>query len=665
MSSLAKIKKRYFGYPLIPFIKSNKLKNFPNPMKKITKNNVKKYSPTKSLMQKSSSLHNLQKIIPNINPILTNQNLKQKLTKNHSYKLTKEFKIVDDESLYSKNIQLQTEINKIKQELFLIKSENLKKDNELMKKDKLLSSALELKNNDVPEINNYINQNKNIILYTEEQNLLNESIKDNLLSKFKIQYLNLKKDLTKKEEEINELKKNIKISKLKELMIENNEILKNFVKFKNLFQQLSEENTKNKNKLKKYINIESQLTQKNLVILQLQESLKSSSSDNIKYEKEIEDLKLKIKNLEIKNKTLSEKIKNLYDNYNSLLSNKKEIENKYFMLSNEYKKSEINFNNTNKDVLNFSSCSKHIKNKINSNIIRKSKLNEMFEQDLNINLNEETENNNNEDKELSQESDITELTYLLLKNFEACKIAKEDSLTLIIKPILNDITNEKQISKEVLVDLFTAKICECINCSKNDDDINHITNLINSMLVASNNELLKFIENFLHIFDGVKIYKDSSPYEENIIKKINISLFQYKEYFQTSYKEEFISFFLFRKLLNNKNIILDDESIEYLIYRMKKDCPNIIARNNSVIKMDEKNENNNKENKDENVINNNDGNLNEINNGKTVNADLDQTEELIHVNNENINTENKKEKNNNNIKCTIFDLCFSTFLNML
>ena len=178
-----------------------------------------------------------------------------------------------------------------------------------MKKDKLLSSALELKNNDVPEINNYINKNKNIILYTEEQNLLNESIKDNLLSKFKIQYLNLKKDLTKKEEEINELKKNIKISKLKELMIENNEILKNFVKFKNLFQQLSEENTKNKNKLKKYINIESQLTQKNLVILQLQESLKSSSSDNIKYEKEIEDLKLKIKNLEIKNKTLSEKNK--------------------------------------------------------------------------------------------------------------------------------------------------------------------------------------------------------------------------------------------------------------------------------------------------------------------------------------------------------------------
>ena len=661
MSSLAKIKNRCFGYQqLIPLIKPSKTKKLQYPSNKSTKTNFKKPSPTKYRMKKSNS----QKKIPNINPILTNLNFKHKLTKNHSYKLATEYNIVDEESLYNKNIQLQTEINKMKQELLLIKCENSKKDSELIKKDKLLSSALELKNTDAPEINNYINPNKNMTLYTEEQNLINGSIKDNLLSKFRMQYLNLKKDLTQKEEEINELKKNIKISKLKELMIENSEILKNFNKLKNLFQQLSEENTKNKNKLKKYINIENQLAQKNLIILQLQESLKSSSSDNIKCQKENENLKSKIKNLEIKNETLSEKIKNLYETYNSILSSKKEIENKYFMLQNEYKKNEINFNNTNKDVLNLSN-SKNIPNKlINSNIIRKSKLNEMFEQDLNLNLNEESENNKNEENELSQNTDITELTYLLVKNFEACKIAKEDSLTLIIKPILNDITNEKQISKEVLVDLFTVKICECINCSKNDDDIKQITNFINSMLIASNNELLKFIENFLHMFDGVKIYQDNSSYEENIIKKINISLFQYKEYFQNSYKEEFISFFLFRKLLNNKNIVLDDESIEYLIYRMKKDCPNIIARNNNEINIAEKNENNNKENKNENIINNNDGNLNEINNGKTVDIDLDQTEELIHINKESISNENIKEKNNN-MKCTIFDLCFSTFLNLL
>ena len=51
---------------------------------------------------------------------------------------------------------------------------------------------------------------------------------------------------------------------------------------------------------------------------------------------------------------------------------------------------------------------------------------------------------------------------MLIKNFEACKITKEDSLTIIIKPILNEISNEKQIKNDILVNLFSNKISECI-----------------------------------------------------------------------------------------------------------------------------------------------------------------------------------------------------------
>ena len=48
--------------------------------------------------------------------------------------------------------------------------------------------------------------------------------------------------------------------------------------------------------------------------------------------------------------------------------------------------------------------------------------------------------------------------YILIKNFEVLKISREDALTLIIKPILNEISNEKQIKNETLVNMFRFSI---------------------------------------------------------------------------------------------------------------------------------------------------------------------------------------------------------------
>jgi hypothetical protein len=139
----------------------------------------------------------------------------------------------------------------------------------------------------------------------------------------------------------------------------------------------------------------------------------------------------------------------------------------------------------------------------------------------------------------------------------------------------------------------------------------------------------------------VKIYKDNSSEEEAIIKKINTSLFQYKEYFEKSYTNEFISFFAFRGLLNNKKIILDDESIEYLIYKMKKDCPNIIAKNSK------QNENaNNNENND----NNNDNNekiITNIEEKNTFTSNYQNNSIIINFNNGKSINLNKEEVHNN------------------
>ena len=169
--------------------------------------------------------------------------------------------------------------------------------------------------------------------------------------------------------------------------------------------------------------------------------------------------------------------------------------------------------------------------------------------------------------------------YILIKNFEVYKISKEEALTKIIKPILSDISNEKQIKNETLANIFTNKICSCINCKENGNDYNFISNVITSLLNESNNELFQFIKLFLDIFDNIKIYEDNSKEEKEILKKINTDLNKYKDFFVNKYNEEYISFFDFRAMLNDKDIILDDEEIEYLVYKMKKDCVNNILKN--------------------------------------------------------------------------------------
>ena len=84
----------------------------------------------------------------------------------------------------------------------------------------------------------------------------------------------------------------------------------------------------------------------------------------------------------------------------------------------------------------------------------------------------------------------------------------------------------------------------------------------------------------MRLFDGIKNYKENQK-EEEYIKKINIELSGYKEYFMNSYENKIIHFSIFREILNDKNIQLENDIIEYLIYRMKKDCYDLNNGNNA------------------------------------------------------------------------------------
>ena len=782
MSLFSNIKNNKFYYPPIIKVKNNNMnllhinnvKN--NKSKKININSLKNINKIVPIT-KSNSYNNISNGYKKNDFYLKDQNDNSSLLFNirnrNNSKNEKNNKYFDNESLYEKNLQLKTEINQIKQELLQMKCENQRKEKEIMKKDKLLLTAFDKKIDEEIDLNLIfkLDDKKN-----NEIDIEKDLKKNKYMAKFKQQYMELKKSYDEKISQINTLKKNIKNTKLNELIIQNKEILKEFNKLKDLYNNLYLENKKNLEKIKKLNDIENELNDKNLIILQLQESLKISSATNIKYENDFEEMKITITNLQIENKNLMEKIKKLTEtinNNNKALSQKKESENKFFGLynENEQKKNEINFNSTNRSFLNATnrintdirknnyktmnnnsdkrkkmSISPLNKKKIpisaNNSNLKKDNNNEINDinnsdiknennNDINISKTKENENNinnnsneddnniiniNEKDDNNASFNDVSQSEYILIKNFEACKISKEDSLTLIIKPILNDISNEKQIKNEVLVNLFTDKICECINCKKNTNDINSINNVISSLLNDSKCELFAFIKAFLDIFDSVKIYTDNSTDEEGILKKINLSLFKYKEYFENSYTNEFISFFAFRGLLNNKDIILDDESIEYLIYRMKKDCPNIISKNSKNENINSNNNENNENNdNNEKIItnieekhtftsnyqNNSNSIIININNGKSIN--LEKMEEPINIANnteeknnkeekvehkneinenkvenkdENINENNNIENNNgevvtsiilenNNISCSIFDLNYKTFLNLI
>ena len=690
MSLFSNIKNSKYYYPPIGRMKNNNnihltdiniIKNFK--IKKNINNQIIPKKITRNLhLNKSNSYNNISNI-NNKNDLYTQENTDNSLllnlkTRNNS----KKDKILyhDNESLYESNIQLKTEINKLKKELMQLKAENQRKESELIKKDKLLQNAFDKGIDEDNIINNIVlNDNNNIFLEKDIK-------KNNFISKFRKQYNELKSKYKEKIEEITEMKKSTKTTKLNELIIQNKETFKEFNKLKELYNNLFEENKANLEKIKTLSELENEINEKNLVILQLQESLKLSSETNLQYENEIEKLKNSVAELKYENQRLNNKLKTLYEYYSRNGINKEEKQNNVFELNEELSlhpkkiKNGISYNNTNRNylkitnkinldnrgnkrkVLNLSPISKKYiddskeiieKEKNNNNSINnkvnnyKNDLN-IIENEKNVNNGNEEEKNNNENNNLEKKNeynDTSQTIYILIKNFEVLKISREDALTLIIKPILNEISNEKQIKNETLVNMFTNKICSCINCNQNENDINSISNVITSLLAESNNELFPFIKSFLDIFDNIKKYEENSNEEKEMVKKIKETLNKYKEFFIEKNSNEFISFFNFRALLNEKDIILDDEDIEYLIYRMKKDCPNIISKINS--------------NKDNIFLSNKEEEKTLTNKQKEIDKNND-------MNGDNKINENKNQNNKDfEKKCSIFDLNYKTFLNII
>ena len=421
--------------------------------------------------------------------------------------------INDKDSLYEKNIQLKNEINLLRKENLKIKSENKKKENEIIKKTNLINKTFQIKE----EILNIDDIEEKDL---KENELYDKVINSNLIYRLKKQYNELKKEMEKKENEIFILKKNIKNSKINEYIIENNTLIEEFNKIRNLYNDLINENEKLKIKCQNNKTLEENLSKQHFFVLKYQEDLKNMNEQNILLKTENLKLKTKIKNLNSENKKLNENVNYLNQQLQKLINNK---------------------NNGNNKSSNF------------------------FEKNSSSNL--KNDNSSDSSNFINEKNKMKELTYILIKNLEAKGITKEEVINKIIKETLEKF-KQTHIEKENLIELFTNKIQSLIN-NKNKNDKKKINYLFDNLLSSANNDIHQFINIFMPLLDSIKIYTENENNELSL--KIKNLLLNNKKNLET-YDKNIISFFSFRKIMNDNNILLPDDCIEFLIYKMKKDC---------------------------------------------------------------------------------------------
>ena len=305
------------------------------------------------------SLINLKTKLKELQIKSRNNSNKKGLVKSNSFNgkcMTENNNINDKKILYKKNIQLKTELNKIRKELTKIKSDNLKKDNEINKKVNLINSVYEIKEN---QFNFNIDEESKI---EKENQVYDKCLHSNLIYKLKKKYNQLKKEMEKKDNDISLLKKNIKNSRINELILENTSLFNEFNQLKNSYGQLIHKNNNLFIKTKNFNDVENDYSKQHFIILKLQDSLEKITEENSNLKNENASFKTKIQNLNNENKKVNKKIIELEEQIKILSQEKKELEDKNYILNSQMSIPFPNLNNEKLSSHNSNNSSNGIKN---------------------------------------------------------------------------------------------------------------------------------------------------------------------------------------------------------------------------------------------------------------------------------------------------------------
>ena len=178
--------------------------------------------------------------------------------------------------------------------------------------------------------------------------------------------------------------------------------------------------------------------------------------------------------------------------------------------------------------------------------------------------NEESKDNNLID---FNEKNFNEFTFILLTNFEAKKLTVNKAKEKIILPI-NEID---KLSTEEFLNKIKDNMSLYLNC-KNEESLSNIFNWLLYLYNANNNDKNIMQNEFLTILSNIKEYpKDQElflskkvkkylyPKKDEILEKLNL----YK------YNNNYVSFFLLKKIIEEEKIELKEQYFVYLFYALK------------------------------------------------------------------------------------------------
>ena len=183
-----------------------------------------------------------------------------------------------------------------------------------------------------------------------------------------------------------------------------------------------------------------------------------------------------------------------------------------------------------------------------------------------------------QDEDLNrEESQLISLLHVFVKNLEAQGITK-NKISQKIEEICKIFENKEEATKEEFIEPFTKMFIETMKITQ-EKDVEIVNNFLSDFVDTLNGETVVFFNGLIELFDNIRDYKDIDK-----DKEVSFGLSKYKDQLLDTLKKNdvnnnhLITFDILRKIVQDLNIILDDESMEYLIYRMKKDVP----ENNSI-----------------------------------------------------------------------------------
>ena len=182
-----------------------------------------------------------------------------------------------------------------------------------------------------------------------------------------------------------------------------------------------------------------------------------------------------------------------------------------------------------------------------------------------------------QEEQIKEENLLLSLLHVFVKNIEAQGVTKED-INQKIDEICKLFENKEEAAKEEFIAPFSKMLIETMKVTQ-EKDIEIINNFLNDFVDSLNGETAMFFNGLMEIFENIKDYNGVDKNDElsfGLKKHKNELIERFKKY--DTNNTNLVTFDIFRKIVQELNIIFDDETMEYLVYEMKKNVP----ENNSI-----------------------------------------------------------------------------------